>query len=101
MLFRSALLCIVLFFGGAIGIISFNEDVEMRKVHADINAFFTGETDEFAPLVSIPYTIGILAGFIGVLGVFNKKKNRKPGLLDLDIMDYEEKIKKYITDKKQ
>ncbi len=95
------LFCAILFFGGAIGIISFNEDVEMRRVHSDINGFFTRETSESAPFVSIPYSIGILFGFIGILGIFKRKGEKKPGLLELDIMEYEQKINNYLKDRKR
>jgi stage V sporulation protein AA len=96
---KTVLLCIVLFFGGAIGIISFNEDVEMKAVHTKINTFFTGQEQESAPYVSIPYSIGIFAGFVGVLGIFRNRKGKKPGLLELDIDEFEEKLEKYFDGK--
>ena len=98
---KTILLSIILFFGGAIGIISFNEDVEMKMVHNKINTILTGKTQENAPLLSVPYSIGILAGFIGILGIFGKKEGKRPGLLELDIDEYEDKVKKYFTGKKK
>ena len=59
-LLKTLFLCAVMFFGGAVAIMTFHEDVSMRAVHSRIYEFFTGIEAESVPAVSIPYSIGIL-----------------------------------------
>ena len=97
-LVKSAFLCVVMFFGGAIAIMTFHEDVSMRAVHSRIYEFFTGESTEFAPIVSIPYSAGIAIGLIVIFGLLRRKK-AKPTVLDLDIHEQEKAMDQYISDK--
>ncbi len=93
---KALILCAVMFIGGAFTIITFHEDVGMRTVHRDIYLFFTGVKAENVPAVSIPYSIGIAAGFIMLFGLFNRKK-KSPSVLDLDIYEQDKALKEYIT----
>jgi len=87
-----------MFFGGAIAIMTFHEDVSMRGVHSNIYSFFTGKKIDNVPIVSIPYSIGITIGFIMLFGLIKRKKN-DPSVLDLDIQKHENAYRKYMSEK--
>lgn len=93
---KTILLCLIMFFGGAITIMTFHEDTNMRKVHTGIHEFFMGEKEQDVPIVSVPYSIGVAVGFAMLFGIFNRKKSR-PSILDLDIYDQQDKLKKYVS----
>ena len=91
-------LCAVMFFGGAVAIMTFHEDVAMPKVHSDIYAFFTGERIEKTPVVSIPYSFGIAIGFVILFGLYRRKK-KTPTVLDIDIHNHENELRDYLATK--
>jgi stage V sporulation protein AA len=93
---KALLLCLVMFFGGAVAIMTFHEDVDMGRVHSDIYAFFTGVQQENVPVVSVPYSIGVAVGFVMLFGLYKRRKNR-PTVLDIDIHNYENELRDYLT----
>ena len=93
---KAAVLFAVMFFGGAIAIMTFHEDVDMPRVHSDIYAFFTGVTLDTVPIVSIPYSIGIAIGFIMLFGLYRRKKS-SPTVLDIDIHNHEKELRDYLA----
>lgn len=92
-------LCLVMFFGGAIAIMTFHEDVNMRAVHSNIYQFFTGVELDTVPIVSIPYSVGIAIGFIVLYGLFRRKKT-KPTILDLSLFKHDNEMQSYMSDKR-
>lgn len=97
MAIKIIVLCVVMFFGGAVAIMTFHEDVSMRKVHSDIYAFFTGQETDRVDAVSIPYSIGIAVGLIMIFGLFKRHKKR-PTVLDLDIFKHEQALRQYMSE---
>ncbi len=95
---KTLLLFAVMFFGGAIAIMTFHEDVDMPRVHNDIYEFFTGVSLERATVVSIPYSIGIAIGFIMLFGLYKRKKS-SPTVLDIDIHNHENDLRDYLAAK--
>lgn len=95
---KTVLLAVVMFFGGAVAIMTFHEDVNMPAVLSDIYAFFTGVQSESAPIVSIPYSIGIVAGFVILLGLVHRKRH-KPTLLELSVQEQEKALRDYLAEK--
>ena len=77
---------------------TFHEDVDMPRVHSDIYEFFTGVSLERAPVVSIPYSIGIAIGFIMLFGLYKRKKS-SPTVLDIDIHNHENDLRDYLAAK--
>ena len=98
---RIILIGLIMFFGSAVGIISFNEDVNMRDTQSKMYEFFTGEQSEAPLWVAIPYTIGIAAGFIGILKLFKSKKDKEPGLLELDDGEFNDKVNRFKISKRE
>ncbi len=95
---KTILLCAVMFFGGAVAIMTFHEDVDMSRVHSDIYEFFTGVSIDRVPIVSIPYSIGIAIGFIMLFGLYKRKKS-SPTVLDIDIHNHENDLRNYLAAK--
>lgn len=95
---KAVLLCIVMFFGGAVAIMTFHEDVNMRGVHTSIYAFFNGGVQAESLIVSIPYTLGISLGFITLFGFFTRRKKRAT-VLDIDIHEHEKMLRDYLSAK--
>ncbi len=93
---KALLLCVVMFFGGAIAIMTFHEDVNMPAVHRNIYAFFTGEMPATAPVVSIPYSVGIAVGFVLLFGLYRRHKGA-PTVLDIDIHNHENSLRDYLA----
>ena len=62
-----------MFAGAAIGIISFNEDVNMTGVLVRISEITNIPIAGLLP-VALAYSFGIAAGFVLVTGLFRKKK---------------------------
>lgn len=96
---KTIVLGLVMFFGGAIAIMTFHEDVNMRAVHSSIYNFFTGVKAETVPIVSIPYSIGIAIGFIVLYGLF-KRKNAKPTILDLSLYKHDNDVQNYMSNQR-
>jgi stage V sporulation protein AA len=97
-LLKTALLAAVMFFGGAVAIMTFHEDVNMRAVLGDIYALFTGEAAQSSPIVSVPYSIGIVAGFVVLLGLVHRRKH-KPTLLELSAHEQKKEQRSFMADK--
>jgi stage V sporulation protein AA len=97
-LLKTALLAAVLFFGGAVAIMTFHEDVNMPAVLSDIYAFFTGVRTDSVPAVTIPYSVGIVAGFVILLGLVHRKRH-KPTLLELSVETQEKAQRDYMAEK--
>jgi stage V sporulation protein AA len=93
---KAVLLSLVMFFGGAVAIMTFHEDVDMPRVHSDIYAFFTGVRQDAVPSVSIPYSIGVAIGFVMLFGLY-KRKQSKPTVLDIDIHKHENELRDYLV----
>jgi stage V sporulation protein AA len=93
---KAVLLCLVMFFGGAVAIMTFHEDVDMGQVHSNIYAFFTGAEQEKVPVVSVPYSIGVAVGFVMLFGLYRRRKSR-PTVLDIDIHNYKNKLRDYLA----
>lgn len=95
---KTALFCIIMFFGGAVALITFHEDVNMRNVHLAIGAFFNGQAHTNLLIVSIPYTAGIVIGFTVLLSLLSRKRKRA-SVLDIDIYEYETSLRNFLAAK--
>ncbi len=95
---KTALLCVIMFFGGAVALMTFHEDVNMKNVHSSIYAFFNGGMRTESLVVSIPYSIGVALGFVVLLGLLSKKKKRS-SVLDIDIYEYETSLRNFLAAK--
>ncbi len=86
---------LILFFGSAIAIINFFEDVAMEESLERIHYIITGRQEKSPLIVTIPFSLGI---GIGIYLFFNrvlsssKRRRQEPGPLELELYLYDKNI---------
>ncbi|WP_080845387.1 stage V sporulation protein AA [Cytobacillus gottheilii] len=92
------LVWLLLFFGAALTIMNFHEDVSMREVHLKIFTVITGITDEKPLVFQIPYSIGLGAGMIIFFNhLFKKRLNEEPSPLEVEMFNYQLDLDNYVA----
>lgn len=92
---------IILFFGSAIAIINFHEDVNMAKSLEKIYYTFTGKKVKKPKIMTIPYSIGM---GLGIIGFFNrvvspsKRRKMEPGPMEIESYLYDKDMEDYLLD---
>lgn len=98
-LFKISFVSIILFFGAALGIIYFHEDVNMKETLAKMYFTFSGEKVENPLIMNIPYSLGLA---IGVITFFKRvpsksvRRRKEPGPLDIELYLYDQDMEQYI-----
>jgi stage V sporulation protein AA len=88
---------LLLFFGAALTIMNFHEDVGMEEVHQKIYEMVTGRKDEKPLLFQIPYSIGLGVGMIVFFNhVFKKRLNEEPSPLEVEMFNYQQDLDQYV-----
>lgn len=88
-----------LFFGAALGIMYFHEDVNMSETMKKLYYSFTGIEKENPLLMVIPYSAGL---GIGMLTFFSrvisssKRRRMEPGPMDIELYLYDKDMEDYI-----
>ncbi|QED48498.1 stage V sporulation protein AA [Cytobacillus dafuensis] len=92
------LVWLLLFFGAALTIMNFHEDVSMREVQQRIYTIMTGEVDSKPLIFQIPYSIGLGLGMILFFNhLFKKRINEEPSPLEVEIFNYQMDLDNYIA----
>lgn len=92
------LVWLLLFFGAALTIMNFHEDVSMREVHQKIYTIITGEVDSKPLIFQIPYSIGLGAGMIIFFNhLFKKRLNEEPSPLEIEMFNYQMDLDNYVA----
>ncbi|MBS8264759.1 stage V sporulation protein AA [Mesobacillus boroniphilus] len=87
----------LLFFGAALTIMNFHEDVSMQAVHERLYYMMTGKKVEKPLLFQIPYSIGIGVGMILFFNhVFKKRLNEEPSPLEVEMFNYQQSLDQYV-----
>lgn len=96
----NALICtIIIFFGSAFTIMTFNTDVSVPEVFTDIYEDITGETHNDVTILEVSYSIGIGLGIIIFYNHFgNRKITKDPTPIELEMRKYETEIKTALVD---
>lgn len=91
--------CITLFFGAALGIMYFHEDVNMTDALERLYFTFIGEHKENPLIMNIPYSIGLGVGmltfFIRIMSS-SKRRRMEPGPMDVELYLYDKDLEDYI-----
>ncbi|WP_246942357.1 stage V sporulation protein AA [Bacillus pinisoli] len=88
---------LLLFFGAALAIMNFHEDVSMREVHQRIYYIITGETVKKPLLLQIPYSIGLGLGMVLFFNhLFRKRLNEEPSPLEVEMFNYQQDLDRYV-----
>ncbi|MBR7553306.1 stage V sporulation protein AA [Allobacillus sp. GCM10007491] len=88
----------LLFIGSAMAIVNFHYDVSMEEVQERIHYMITGEKGRSILWLQIPYSLGLGFGMILFFNhIFKKKLNEEPSPLDIEMHNYDEDIRRYVT----
>jgi stage V sporulation protein AA len=91
------LVWLLLFFGAALTIMNFHEDVSMPVVHQKLYAMVTGKNVEKPLLFQIPYSFGLGFGMILFFNHFFRKRiNEEPSPLEVEMFNYQQDIDQYV-----
>ncbi|MBP3038997.1 stage V sporulation protein AA [Bacillaceae bacterium Marseille-Q3522] len=92
------LIWFLLFFGAALTIMNFHEDVSMQGVHQRIYFIITGKWVEKPLLFQIPYSFGLGIGMIIFFNhVFKKRLNEEPSPLEVEMFNYQQDLDRYVV----
>lgn len=92
------LIWLLLFFGAALTIMNFHEDVSMQSVQQRIYTILTGKEDSKPLIFQIPYSIGLGLGMILFFNhLFKKRLNEEPSPLEVEMFNYQMDLDNYIA----
>lgn len=98
-LIKITAIVIVLFFGAAIAIVNFHEDVNMTKSLEKIYYSFTGKKVDKPLIMTIPYSIGM---GIGIISFFSRvissseRRKKEPGPMEIESYLYDKDMEDYL-----
>lgn len=85
--------CLIIFFGGAFAIMTFNNDVLIPKLFKEIYHQVTGVKSDGFTILELTYSIGVSLGVIIFYNHFGKKKITKdPTPVEVEMRLYEDDI---------
>ncbi|MBL4954074.1 stage V sporulation protein AA [Neobacillus sp. OS1-32] len=91
------LIWFLLFFGSALTLMNFHDDVNMRSVQEKIYTIITGRQETKPLLFQIPYSIGLGLGMILFFNhVFKKRINDEPSPLEVEMFNYQMDLDNYV-----
>jgi stage V sporulation protein AA len=91
------LIWFLLFFGSAMAIMNFHDDVSMQSVQEKIYTIITGIKEPKPLLFQIPYSIGLGMGMIIFFNHFFKKRfNDEPSPLEVEMFNYQMDLDNYV-----
>jgi stage V sporulation protein AA len=92
------LIWFLLFFGSAMTLMNFHDDVSMKSVQEKIYMIITGKNDAKPLLFQIPYSIGLGLGMILFFNhVFKKRINDEPSPLEVEMFNYQMDLDNYVV----
>jgi stage V sporulation protein AA len=91
------LIWFLLFFGSAMAIMNFHDDVSMKTVQEKIYTIITGTKESKPLLFQIPYSIGLGLGMILFFNhIFRKRINEEPSPLEVEMFNYQMDLDNYV-----
>lgn len=91
--------CLILFFGSALAIINFFEDVEMQTSIEKIHYMMTGNREKNPKIITIPFSLGIGLGifsFFHRIFSFSKRRRQEPGPMETELFLYDQNLEDHI-----
>lgn len=96
---KVALVCIIIFFGAAFAIMTFNTDVNTTDLFQRLYYQFTGKQSSGFTIIEATYSIGLAVGIIVFYNHFGKKKITKdPTPIEVEMRKYEKDINTTLID---
>ncbi len=96
---KTAFVCVLAFAGAAFSIMTFNNDVDIPKLFAQLFSQFTGERSDGFTILELSYSVGV---GLGILIFFNHFAGRKftadPTPLEVEMRLYEDDVDKTLIE---
>ena len=90
---KTAAVCVLSFFGAAFSIMTFNNDVSVTELFAQVYELFTGQTADGFTVLELSYSVGLGLGIIIFFNHFaGKKLTADPTPLEVQMRTYENDI---------
>ena len=91
------LIWLLLFFGSAMAIMNFHDDVSMKSVQSKLYTIITGERTDKPLLFQVPYSLGLGLGMILFFNhIFKKRINEEPSPLEVEMFNYQQALDSYV-----
>lgn len=99
---KAIFVCLIIFFGSAFSIMTFNADVSVDQVFGDLHLLLTGNERTAFTLLEGGYSVGL---FLGILIFYNHFRARKrimdPTPLEVEMREYERTVNQSILDQNE
>lgn len=93
--FKTTLVALVILFGAAFTIMTFNEDVSVSSVFDKVYELVMGTKKEGGSIIEICYSIGLPAGILVFYNHFRRRKVKEdPTPIQVEMSTYEEQVNK-------
>lgn len=90
---KTAAVCVLSFFGAAFSIMTFNNDVDITGLFAQVYELFTGQTTDGFTVLELSYSLGLGLGIIVFFNHFmGKKLTEDPTPLEVQMRTYEDDV---------
>ena len=94
---KTILVSVLSFFGAAFSIMTFNNDVDIRGLFADVYLLFTGQTSDGFTVLELAYSFGFGLGIILFFNHFaGKRIETDPTPMDVQMHTYEQDVNQTI-----
>ncbi len=99
---KTAVVCLLTFFGAAFCIMTFNNDVDITTLFGQLFEQFTGRASDGFTVLEISYSIGVGAGILIFFNHFSRKKTTSdPTPLQVEMRSYEDDINTALIETKE
>ena len=96
---KTALVCLVTFFGSAFSIMTFNTDVDVAGLFDHIYQQFTGNPEKGFTILEIAYSVGIGRGVVFFFNHFGPRKlTQDPTPMEVEMRVYEDQVNTTLID---
>ncbi len=90
---KAGVVCLIIFFGSAFAIMTFNRDVDVTTVFARFYQLATGRQSSGFTVLEIGYSIGMAVGILIFYNHFSKRKKwNDPTPLEVEMRQYESNV---------
>ena len=90
---KTAAVCLVVFFGAAFAIMTFNNDGSVAKIFKDVYYLVTGVQSDGITVLEIGYSLGLMAGVLVFFNHFGKRKlTTDPTPIEVQMRLYEDEV---------
>lgn len=90
---KTAMVCLLSFFGAAFSIMAFNNDIDVAKLFGQLYETFTGKPSNGFTILEITYSVGVGLGILIFFHHFSRKKGfSDPTPLEVEMRTYEDEI---------